>query len=108
MIFEGHVYFAGGENQMCVNLASGKVKWHEKRKCTISSPLIADGKFILLEKNGSDLVMLKASPESHQELAKTRVKAMWCPSPVVSNGRLFVRKSNGVACYNLASKLVVP
>jgi len=70
--------------------------------------LIADGKFILLEKNGSDLVMLKASPESHQELAKTRVKAMWCPSPVVSNGRLFVRKSNGVACYNLASKLVVP
>ena len=33
---------------------------------------------------------------------------MWCPSPVVSNGRLFVRKSDGVACYNLASKLVVP
>ena len=52
--------------------------------------------------------MLKASPEAHQELAKTRVKAMWCPSPVVSNGRLFVRKSNGVVCYNLASKLVVP
>ena len=27
VIFEGHVYFAGGENQMCVELASGKVKW---------------------------------------------------------------------------------
>lgn len=108
VIFEGHVYFAGGENQMCIDLPSGKVQWHEKRKCTISSPLIADGKFILLEKNGSDLVMLKASPEAHQELAKTRVKAMWCPSLVVSNGRLFVRKSNGVACFNLASKLVVP
>ena len=108
VIFKGYVYFAGGENQMCVDLATGKVKWHEKRKCTISSPLIADGKFILLEKNGSDLVMLKASPEAHQELVKTRVKAMWCPSPVVSDGRLFVRKSNGVACYNLASKLVVP
>ena len=93
---------------MCVELVSGKVKWQEKRQSTISSPLIADGKFIVMEKKGSELVMLKASPQSHEEIVKTRVKAMWCPSPVVSNGRLYVRKSNGVVCFNLGSKLAVP
>ena len=108
VIYKGHVYFAGGENQMCVELVSGRIKWLEKRQSTISSPLIADGKFIVLEKKGSELVMLNAEPRRHQELAKTRVKAMWCPSPVLSNGRLYLRKGDHVACFNLASEDVVP
>ena len=93
---------------MCVELVSGRIKWREKRQSTISSPLIADGKFIVLEKKGSELVMLNAEPRRHQELVKTRVKAMWCPSPVLSNGRLYLRKGDHVACFNLASDDVVP
>ena len=89
-------------------MASGKVKWQEKRQSTISSPLIVDGKIIALEKKGSELVMLKASPEAHRELAKSRVKAMWCPSPVVSNGRLFLRMGDHVNCYNLSAQLPIP
>jgi len=108
VIYQGHVYLAGGENQMCVDLISGKIRWQEKRQSTISSPLIADGKFIVMEKKGSELVMLKASPQAHQEIAKTRVKAMWCPSPVLSNGRLYVRRDDHIACFNLSSKAVIP
>lgn len=108
VIYQGHVYLAGGDNQMCVDLISGKIKWQEKRQSTISSPLIADGKFIVMEKKGSELVMLKASPQAHQEIAKTRVKAMWCPSPVLSKGRLYVRRDNHVVCFRLSSKVVIP
>ena len=108
VIYQGHVYLAGGDNQLCVEMASGKVKWREKRQSTISSPLIVDGKIIALEKKGSELVILKASPEAHRELAKSRVKAMWCPSPVVSNGRLFLRMGDHVNCYNLSAQLPLP
>ena len=108
VIYQGHVYLTGGENHLCVDIANGKVKWREKRQSTISSPLIVDGKMITLEKKGSELVMIKASPKAHQELAKVRVKTMWCPSPVVSNGRLYLRMADHVACYNLAEKLPLP
>ena len=108
IIYQKHVYLAGGENQLCLELATGKVQWREKRQSTISSPLIADGKFILMEKKGSDLVMLEATPEAHREIAKTRVKAMWCPSPVISKGRLYLRRENHVVCFNLALRQLVP
>ena len=52
--------------------------------------------------------MVKASPKAHQELAKARVKTMRCPSPVVSNGRLFLRMADHVACFNLAEKMPFP
>ena len=105
VVYQGHVYLTGGENHLCVDIASGKVKWREKRQSTISSPLIVDGKMITLEKKGSELVIIKASPKAHEELVKARVKTMWCPSPVVSNGRLYLRMADHVACFNLAEKL---
>jgi len=108
VIYQGHVYLTGGENHLCVDIASGKVKWREKRQSTISSPLIVDGKMITLEKKGSELVIIKASPKAHEELVKARVKTMWCPSPVVSNGRLYLRMADHVACFNLAEKLPLP
>jgi outer membrane protein assembly factor BamB len=108
VIYQGHVYLAGGENHLCVDITNGKVKWREMRQSTISSPLIVDGKMITLEKKGSELVMIKASPKAHQELVKARVKTMWCPSPVVSNGRLYLRMADHVACFNLAEKLPLP
>ena len=108
VIYQGHVYLTGGENHLCVDIANGKVKWREKRQSTISSPLIVDGRIITLEKKGSELVMIKASPKAHEELVKARVKTMWCPSPVVSNGRLYLRMADHVACYNLAEKLPLP
>ena len=66
---------------MCVELATGKLKWKESRQSTISSPIIADGKIIALEKKGSDLVMIDTDTKAHRELGKTRIKAMWCPFP---------------------------
>ncbi len=108
VIYRAHVYLTGGENHLCVDIANGKVKWREKRQSTISSPLIVDGRIITLEKKGSELVMIKASPKAHEELVKARVKTMWCPSPVVSTGRLFLRMADHVACFDLVEKLPLP
>ena len=101
LIYGGHVYLTGGEWHMCVELATGKLKWKESRQSTISSPVIADGKMIALEKKGSDLVMIDTDTKGHRELGKTRIKAMWCPSPVIVEGKLYLRMADNISCYDL-------
>ena len=101
VIYSGHVYLTGGEWHMCVELATGKLRWKESRQSTISSPVIADGKLIALEKKGSDLVMIDTDPKAHRELSNTRIKAMWCPSPVIVDGKLYLRMDDNISCYDL-------
>jgi len=103
VIYSGHVYLTGGEWHMCVELGTGKLKWKESRQSTISSPVIADGKMIVLEKKGSDLVMIDTDTKVHRELGKTRIKAMWCPSPVIVDGKLYLRMDDNISCYDLRS-----
>jgi len=104
LIYGGHVYLAGGEWHMCVELATGKLRWKESRQSTITSPVIADGKLITLEKKGSDLVMIDTDIKAHRELGKARIKAMWCPSPVIVDGKLYLRMKDNISCYDLRAK----
>ncbi|MBC8244003.1 MAG: PQQ-like beta-propeller repeat protein [Verrucomicrobia bacterium] len=104
VIYGGHVYLTGGEWHMCVELATGKLRWKESRQSTISSPVIADGKLIALEKKGSDLVMIDTDTKAHRELGKARIKAMWCPSPVIVDGKLYLRMDDNLSCYDLRTR----
>ena len=101
LIYEGHVYLLGSDQHLCVSLKTGKAAWMEKRRSTISSPFVADGKIYNLERNGSELVMIKASPKAHTELGLARVQSMWCPSPAFDRGHLYLRMKDHVACYDL-------
>ena len=51
------------------------------------------------------LLMIDATPTKYDELAKARMKALWCPSPAYAEGRLFVRTDEGVTCYDLTGKV---
>ncbi len=104
-IYNGHVYHVGSNVAMCVELESGKVMWQDKIKGEINSPIVADGKVFALTNNGGMLVMLDTSPEKHDELAKARIKALWCPSPAIVEGRLYLRMPKGVACFDLTGKV---
>ena len=102
IIYQEHVYLMGGGFQMCVELESGEIKWKHPENSNISSPMLADGKIFVFGKRASDLQMVKASPEDRIELGAAKVRAMWCPSPTVSNGRILLRLSDRVRCYNAA------
>ena len=104
LIYGGHVYLAGGDWQMCVELTTGKLRWKESRQSTITSPVIADGKLITLEKKGSDLVMVDTNIKAYRQLGKTRIKAMWCPSPVIVDGKLYLRMKDNISCYDLRAE----
>ena len=89
---------------MCVELATGKRRWKESRQSTSSSPVSADGKVIALEKKGSDLVMIDTNRKEHRDLGRPRIKAMRCPSPVVVDGRLYLRMADNLSCFDLRAK----
>lgn len=102
IIYQEHVYLMGGGFQMCVGLESGEIKWKHPENSNISSPMLADGKIFVFGKRASDLQMVKATPEDRIELGAAKVRAMWCPSPTVSNGRILLRLSDRIRCYNVA------
>lgn len=102
IIHEGCVYLMGGGFQLCADLKSGEIRWKEPQDSNISSPLLADGKIFVFGKKGSDLQMIKATPEARVELGAGKVRAMWCPSPTISNGKILLRLADRVRCYDAA------
>lgn len=105
IIHDGQVYLTCGGKHQCVELATGKVNWLENEvNSTITSPIIADGKLIVYENNGSHLRLVKAEPGSYQQLARLKVEGMGCSSPALSNGKLIVRQKEKLACFDLRPK----
>jgi hypothetical protein len=84
-----------------VNLTTGEVRWQQTASSTITSPILADGKIIVLENNGSHVSLTRADPAAHTQLARVRIDAMGCTSPALANGRLIVRQKEKLACFDL-------
>jgi outer membrane protein assembly factor BamB len=101
LIHEGHVYLTCGGKHQCLELVTGKVMWQEEVESTITSPVLIDGKFLTLEGNGMFLRLAKASPQKYELLGRTKVEAMWCPTPAPSHGRLVVRRKDKMVCFDL-------
>lgn len=105
LIHEGHVYLTCGGKHQCVNLATGKVTWVENEvNSTITSPIIADGKLIVYENNGTHLRIVKAQADGYHQLGRAKVEGMGCTSPALSDGRLIVRQRERLVCYDLRAK----
>ncbi len=101
IIHEGHVYLYCGDKHQCVHLETGEVKWKETASSTITSPVLADGKLLVLENNGSHLSITSSQPSAYRQFARVRIDAMGCTSPALSNGRLIVRQKDKLACFDL-------
>jgi outer membrane protein assembly factor BamB len=93
----GFVYGSSGRHTedgdiRCVELATGEVKWRQKRTKRCSLTLV-DGHFVGLSEYGK-LMLIKPNAEKYQEISKYEVPGLEYPcwaSPVVSNGLLYVR-----------------
>jgi outer membrane protein assembly factor BamB len=102
IIHEGNVYLCCGEKHQCLDLVTGKGKWVVNEiNSTITSPLIADGKLLVYENNGTHVRMLKATNTAYQDLGRAKTDAMGCSSPAIANGRLLVRQKDKLVCFDL-------
>ncbi|HEY1191687.1 MAG TPA: PQQ-binding-like beta-propeller repeat protein [Gemmata sp.] len=88
----------------CVDLATGDVKWRQRRTKRCSLTLV-DGHFVCMSEYG-ELSLLKANATKYDEVSKydTGLEYPCWAAPVVSNGLLYVRGKGKL----LALELIPP
>ena len=112
VLWKGYLYgFDEKREFKCLELATGAVKWSEK-KYGKGSLMVADGKLIIYSDRGK-LGVADPSPDAYKELAFTTVFDVKSPHPsgasvdtwavpVLANGKLYCRSLDELVCLNLA------
>jgi outer membrane protein assembly factor BamB len=95
------VYFAAGEGQAyAVNRHTGELKW-KGGHYGYGQVLLAGGNVLVTTETG-DVVLVKATPESHQELARFHaVSGKTWNNAAISDGLLLVRNETEMACFRI-------
>ncbi|PAW64553.1 MAG: hypothetical protein B9S36_02325, partial [Verrucomicrobiia bacterium Tous-C2TDCM] len=99
IIHEGYVYHLCSDRHLCLDLATGAVKWDRQAQSSISSPLLADGKLLVYENRGGFISLLRAGSDSYEVVGKAKVGALYCASPALVGNTLYLRTAKSVAAY---------
>jgi outer membrane protein assembly factor BamB len=92
--WKGHAYGLDESELVCLDLASGAVRWRE-RSIGKGSLMIADGKIIVLSDKG-ELFVIETSPASFKVISRAQVLGGKCWTvPVLANGLIYCRNANG-------------
>lgn len=105
---EGHVYGSAdkykGGSLVCLRLSDGEECWNTQsvKKGSIT---FAEGMLYTYSEDGGNVALVKASPESFQEVARFQIpeggRGKSWPHPVVTNGKLFLRHDTFLYCYEV-------
>lgn len=103
-----YLYGTGGGGLMCVNFATGELKWQE-RSVGAGSICFADGRLYLHAEATGEVALVDATPDGYREKGRftppnqpERGKAKAWAYPVVSNGLLFLRDLDSLWCYSVS------
>jgi len=106
VIVDGFAYGIDGDAPgkpplVCIDLASGELKWKESNIGT-GGVLVAGDKLIVLSSRG-ELILAEISPEKFKPLARSQILGGTCwTTPTLANGRLYARNSVGqLVCVEL-------
>lgn len=93
----------------CVDVKSGDEKWVKTGLGYFHIGIItlADGKLLTLDDAGT-LLLAEPTDTEFKELARAKVCGGTFCNPVLSNGSLFVRDSDDIACFDLREKAEEP
>ena len=107
LVKDGHLYGMFGFKEYgdgplkCVELATGKVKWEQPGYgpggvCLAGDILVCLG-------DAGQVTLVKATPEGYQELSRIdrAIEGKCWSSPVVVDGKLYIRSSEEAACFDL-------
>lgn len=98
--YQGQLYGFDNAFLTCLDASTGEERW-KARGYGKGSLIAADGKLIVLGAKG-ELALVKATPEAHEELARTEAldgKSWTAPS--LAGGRVFVRNHAEMAAFDL-------
>ena len=103
LVHDGNVYGFDNAIFSCIGLEDGKRKWKGGRYAKGQALLLADSGLIVVVGEKGELVLVRATPERHEELGKIEALGgkTW-NHPVVVDDRLYLRNADEVVCYELA------
>ena len=100
LVHDGHLYGLDESILACLDAATGDVKWKGGRY-GYGQVVLASDHLIVLTESG-ELVLVRATPEGHQELARfPAIEGKTWNHPVLSDGYLLVRNANEMAAFDL-------
>jgi outer membrane protein assembly factor BamB len=100
---DGAIYGLDEAILACVDASTGELRWKGGRY-GYGQLLLAGDRLIVLAENG-DLVLVRASPLQHDELARfPAIEGKTWNHPVVAEGRLLVRNLREMAAFDLTAR----
>ncbi len=100
VLYQGYIYGLDEAILACMDAKTGELKWKGGRY-GYGQLLLAGGHLVVLTEQG-DLVLVRATPEGHQELARFHaIEGRTWNIPAIDNGLLLVRNSSEMACFRL-------
>jgi len=97
----GYAYGFDGRLFVCIDITTGERLWKSKRYGG-QVLLIPDMDTLLILSNKGEVILIKATPEAHREIATLKaLKGKTWNHPVIAHGKLFVRNAQEAACYQL-------
>jgi len=106
IVIDGDLYGTNATSLLCVDFATGAVKWQERGIGT-ASLAYADGRLYLRGEEGA-VALVELSPAGYRERGRftppgspERGPAKAWPHPVVANGRLYIRDLGTLWSYDV-------
>jgi outer membrane protein assembly factor BamB len=107
VLVDGQLYGTNGKGLMCVDFATGDVKWQDAG-VGAGSVCYADGRLYVHGENG-DVALVEAASEGYREKGRftppdqpDRGRAKAWTYPVVASGRLYIRDLGMLWCYDVS------
>jgi len=102
VVYEGHAYGFDSSIFTCINLATGERAWKGGRYGKGQVLLLADSGLLFVMGERGEGVLLRATPNAHEELANVPLlNGKTWNHPAIVGDRLFVRNAEEAACYRL-------
>jgi outer membrane protein assembly factor BamB len=102
VLYQGYLYGFDEAILACIDAKTGELKWKGGRY-GYGQLLLAGGYLVVTTEQG-DVVLVRATPDGHQELARfSALQGRTWNIPAIDNGLLLVRNSTEMACFRLGS-----
>jgi len=103
VLHRGYIYGLDEGILTCVDVNSGERKWKGGRY-GYGQVILAGDHLVVLSDTG-ELVLVKASPDQHTEVARfAAIEGKSWNYPAIAGGKLLVRNANEMAAYNIAAR----
>jgi outer membrane protein assembly factor BamB len=100
VLYQGYIYGFDEAILACIDAKTGELKWKGGRY-GYGQLLLAGGYLVVVTEQG-DVVLVRATPEGHRELARfPAVEGRTWNIPAIDNGLLLVRNASEMACFRL-------